>query len=148
MIRHVARIAFMVVALTCLITRPVAASDMNCAQWMAYRTGDTSMKGLGLVLITYLQGYIDAVNEFSDVFKGNLISEVSPGKFAPTPPTRQMTLENTVAGLDRQCTGNPSQSAHVVAINEVHAEMARRATPIMDSMGTLLRNLNNAKGYK
>ena len=134
--------------LAVVITRPVAAADMSCAQWLAYRTGDASMQVRGLVLTTFLQGYIDAVNEFGDLFNGYLISEISPDKFAPTPPTRQVTLENTVAVLDRQCTENRAQSAHIVAVNEVGGEMRRRATPIMESMHTILRNLNNAKGYK
>ena len=146
--RHRAHIAFMALALTVLFAGPVAAADMSCAQWMAYRTGDASMKIQGFALTTFLQGYIDAVNDFADRFNGILVSEVSPGKFAPTPPTRSLTLENTVAVLDRQCTGDPSQSAHVAAVTEVQTKMLERATPIVDSMYTVLRNLNDAKGYK
>jgi hypothetical protein len=70
------------------------------------------------------------------------------GEFAPTPPAPPLTLENTVAVLDRQCTANREQSVHVAAMNEMHGELARRATPIMESMRTVLRNLNDAKGYK
>jgi len=61
-----------VATLAVAITRPVAAADLSCAQWLAYRMGDTSMKAQGLVLITFVQGYIDAVNEFGDLFNGNL----------------------------------------------------------------------------
>jgi hypothetical protein len=143
------RLVMLVAAiLAVVITRPVAAADMSCAQWLAYRTGETSMQGLGLVLTTFMQGYIDGVNEFGDQFNGYLVSEVSPGKFAPTPPTRPLNLENTVAVLDRQCTANREQSAHVAAANEIQSEMFRRATPIMESMRTILHNLNDAKGYK
>jgi hypothetical protein len=138
------RIAFLAVGLTVF---PAAAADMNCAQWMAYRMGDTNMKAQGLVLITFVQGYIDAVNEFSDLFSGYLISEVSPGKFAPTAPTRPLTLDNTIAVLDRQCTENRAQSAHVAAVVELHSEMLRRATPIFNSMRTVLRNLNDCRPF-
>jgi len=148
MIRILARAAFLAVAFSVLIARPVAAADMSCAQWMAYRTGDASMKIQGFALTTFLQGYIDAVNDFADRFNGILVSEVSPGKFAPTPPTRSLTRENTVAVLDRQCTGDPSQSAHVAAVTEVQTKMLERATPIVDSMYTVLHSLNDAKGYK
>jgi hypothetical protein len=86
------------------------------------------------------------VNEFGDLFNGNFITETSPGKFAPTPPARHLTIENTVAVLDRQCTANPAQSAHVVGVNEVNAEMQVNATPIMSTLGMLLANLNKAKG--
>lgn len=143
------RLVMLVAAiLAVVITRPVTAADTSCAEWLAYRTGDPSMQARGLMLTTFVQGYIDAVNEFSDLFNGYLISEVSPGKFAPTPPTRPLTLENTVAVLDRQCTANREQSVHVAVMNEVQSKMLERATPIMDSMRTLLHNLNNAKGYK
>jgi len=46
---------------------------MSCAQWLAYRTGDARVQGLGLVLVTLLQGYIDAANEFANLFNGNLV---------------------------------------------------------------------------
>lgn len=136
------------VANTVVIIRPIAAADFSCAQWLAYRTGNTSLNGQGLVLITFLQGYIDGVNEFGDAFNGYLISEVSPGKFAPTPPAPPVTIEGTIAALDRKCTENRAQSAHVVGVNEVRAEMFRRATPLMQSMQTILHNFNEAKGYK
>src|SRR5258708_36162827 len=98
---------------------PLYAADLSCAEWLAYRTGDKSLAGQGLLFTTFLQGYIDGVNEFSDLFNGNLITETSPGKFAPTPPARHLTIENSVAVLDRQCTAIPAQSAHVVGISEV-----------------------------
>ena len=134
--------------LTVLFARPVAAADTSCAEWLAYRTGDPSMQARGLMLTTFVQGYVDGVNEFSDLFNGYLVSEVSPGNFAPTPPTRPLALENTVAVLDRQCTANREQSVHVAVMNEMHAELLGRATPIMESMRTILHSLNDAKGYK
>jgi hypothetical protein len=137
-----------VATLTVAIIRPVAARDMSCAEWLAYRMGDKSAQGAGLVFTQYLQGYIDAVNEFGDLFNGLLVSEVSPGKFAPTPPTRPAVLESTVAALDRKCTQDRSQSVHVLAAQEVQTETYRRATPIVNSMRTILRNLNDAKGFK
>ena len=127
---------------------PLYARDLSCAEWLAYRTGDKSLAGQGLVLTTFLQGYIDGVNEFSDLFNGNLITETSPGKFSPTPPARHLTIENTVAVLDRQCTANPAQSAHVVGISEVNSQMQGSANPIMATLALLLTNLNKAKGYK
>lgn len=127
---------------------PVAAGDMSCAQWMAYREGDRNLAGGGLTLRTFLQGYIDATNDFADMFNGHLISEVSPGKFEPTQPTPHVALATIISLLDRQCTYNSQQSSHVLAINAVQAEMARRAMPIFNSMTLLLSNLNKAKGYK
>jgi hypothetical protein len=141
-------VGFAVATLTVATVRPVTAGDMSCAEWLAYRMGDKSAQGAGFALTTFLQGYIDAVNEFGDAFNGLLISEVSPGKFAPTPPMRPAVLESTVAKLDRKCTENRSQSVHVLAASEVQSEMYRRATPIVNSMRTILRNLNDAKGYK
>ena len=140
--------ALVIAALAALVARPVAARDMSCAEWLAYRMDDKSMQGLGLTLVTFVQGYVDGVNDFGDVFNGNLISEVSPGKFAPTPPSRPLSLENTVAVLDRQCTNDRTQSAHVVAVTELQSELARRVSPIYKSMTTILYELNEAKGYK
>jgi hypothetical protein len=34
------------------------------------------------------------------------------------------------------------------AVSEVQDQMRRRATPIIESMHTSLRNLNDAKGYE
>jgi hypothetical protein len=141
-------VMFVLMALTVLVARPAVAADMTCAQWLAYRTGDTSVKGLDLLLTAYLQGYIDGANDFGDTFNGYLVSEVSPGKFAPTPPSPRITLENTLAVLVRKCTENRGQSAHVVAITEVHSEVLRRASPILESMTTVFHRLNDAKGYK
>jgi hypothetical protein len=84
----------------------------------------------------------------TEAFDGLLISEVASVKFATTPSTPQATLENTVAVLDRKCTENRSRSAHAVAATEVQDQMRRRATTIMKSMQAILRNLNDAKGYK
>jgi hypothetical protein len=47
------------------------------------------VKGLDLLLTAYLQGYIDGANDFGDTFNGYLVSEVSPGKFAPTLTTQR-----------------------------------------------------------
>jgi len=127
---------------------PLYARDLSCPEWLSYRTGDKSLAGQGLIFTTFLQGYIDGVNEFSDLFNGNLITETSPGKFAPTPPTRHLTVENTVAVLDRQCTANKAQSAFQVGVNEVNAQMHSSANPIMATLALLLTNLNQAKGYK
>jgi hypothetical protein len=142
------RILLAATALLMATASPIYAADLSCSQWLAYRTGDKSLAGQGLIFTTFLQGYIDGINEFSDLFNGNLITETSPGKFAPTPPTRHLTIENTVAVLDRQCTANPAQSAHVVGVNEVNAQMQTSANPIMATLALLLTNLNKAKGYK
>lgn len=146
--RRFRTIILLVLALSMTTTLTVAASDMSCAQWMAYREGDRSLAGAGLMLRSFLQGYIDATNEFADTFNGLLISEVSPGKFEPTPPTPHVALANIISLLDRQCTDNPQQSVHVLAVNAVQVELARRATPIVNSMTLVLSNLNKAKGYK
>jgi hypothetical protein len=90
--RHVLIAAAMLMA----TASPLYARDLSCAEWLAYRTGDKSLAGQGLLFTTFLQGYIDGVNEFSDLFNGNLITETSPGKFAPTPPARHLTIENSV----------------------------------------------------
>jgi hypothetical protein len=131
-----------------LMTRPVVAEVWSCQQYLAYRSGDSRERGQGFVFTSFLQGYIDAANEFAELFNGYLISEVSPGKFGPAPPTRPITLENTIALLDRECAKAPSQNANAVGIAEVQARMKQRAAPIVDSMTTVLRHLNDARGYK
>jgi hypothetical protein len=142
------RLAMLAAAMLMATASPLYAAGLSCSQWLAYRTGDKALAGQGLVFSTFLQGYIDGVNEFGDLFNGNLITETSPGKFVPTPPTRHLTIENTVAVLDRQCTANPAQDAHVVGVNEVSAQLKGQATPIMATLELLLTNLNKAKGYK
>jgi hypothetical protein len=127
---------------------PASAAPMSCQQWMAYRTGDRNQAVLGLAMRSFLQGYIDGVNEFADAFNGNLISETRPGKFEPTPPSQPVTIEETVAFLDRACTEDRAQSAGVLGVQYLQKAMKGRAAPIMDSMLTLLKNLNQAKGYK
>jgi hypothetical protein len=127
---------------------PASAAPMSCDQWMAYRRGDGSQAALGYLTRAYLQGYIDGVNAFADGFNGNLISETRPGKFEPSPPTQPVTIEETVAFLDRSCTQDRAQSAGVLGVQYLLKAMQRRAAPIMESLATLLRNLNEAKGYK
>ena len=136
------------VAALVLTTRPVVAEVWSCQQYLAYRSGDGRERGQGFVFRSYLQGYIEAANEFADLFNGHLISEVSPGKFGPTPPSQPITLENILALLDRECTKVPSQNANSVGIAEVQARMKQRAAPIVESMTTVLRHLNDARGYK
>jgi hypothetical protein len=92
-----ARLILLTAAMLMGTAGPLYAADLSCSEWLAYRKGDKSLAGQGLIFTTFLQGYIDGVNEFSDLFNGNLITETSPGKFAPTPPSRHLTLENTVA---------------------------------------------------
>src|SRR3954451_19791675 len=95
---------------------PASAAPMSCEQSMAYRRGAASQAALKLITRGYLQGYIDGVNTFADAFNGNLISETRPGKFEPTPPTQPVTIEETVAFLDRACTEDLAQSAGVLGV--------------------------------
>jgi hypothetical protein len=132
------RLVCLVAALLAVVfTRPVAAADVSCAQWLAYRVGDTDLHGQGLAFAAFLQGYIDAVNEYSDLlnrnvvlFNPNPVSKVPPSNFVPP----QATFENTAASLDRLCSVDPTESAVAIGVNDVHTEMMRRAGPIINSM--------------
>jgi len=135
-----------VATLSVVSTRPVAA--MSCSQWLNYRMGDTDahVQKIGFGLMTFLEGYVEAVNAFDERIRGNVVSGISPGKVVP--PPQGMVLKAAVAGLDRHCAANPSQSAITVGKNEMQTEMHRVAAPIAASMQTVLRNKNEAKGNK
>src|SRR4249919_2776146 len=85
---------------------PADAASLSCADWLAYRSGDRALAAQGLIFETFLQGYLDGVNAFAELFDGSLITESSPGKFVPTAPARPLTLGYTVAVLDQACTAD------------------------------------------
>lgn len=135
---------------TVLVTaaNPVYAASLSCADWLAYRSGDRALAAQGLIFETFLQGYLDGVNAFAEVFDGNLITESSPGKFVPSPPARPLTMEYTVAVLDRACTADWTADAYVLGLVEVTAQMQGSADPVLATLMLLLSNLNKAKGHK
>jgi hypothetical protein len=122
-----------------VLAHPVAAADVSCAQWVAYRAGDASLQGQGPVFAAFLQGYIDAVNEYSDLLRRVVL-------FRPEPPSRdnfvppQLRFEDTAASLDRLCSVfDPTDSAVEIGVNDIKTEMVRRARPIISSMIERLR---------
>jgi hypothetical protein len=134
-----------------LIASPADAGDLSCAQWISFRTGDKSSPYINQeapLFVAFIQGMIDGINASIDSFNGYLLKEGPDGKPVPAELTPQLTLANTVAVLDRKCTANSVQSAHVVAVQEVDTEMKRRLTPVVESMNYTLHELNEAKGYK
>jgi hypothetical protein len=127
---------------------PVHAASLSCADWLAYRSGDRALAAQGLIFETFLQGYLDGVNAFAEVFDGNLIAESSPGKFVPSAPARPLTIEYTVAVLDQACTADWTADAYVLGIVEVNTQMQRSADPVLATLMLLLSNLNKAKGER
>ena len=124
---------------------PAHAASLSCADWLAYRGGDRALAAQGLIFETFLQGFLDGVNAFAEVFDGKLITESSPGKFVPSPPARPLTIEYTVAVLDRACTADWTADAYVLGLIEVTTRMQGSADPVL---ATLLSNLNKAKGQQ
>ena len=53
-----------------------------------------------------------------------------------------------MAFLDRACTEDRTQSAGALGVQYLLKAMQGRAEPIMGSLYILLKNLNQAKGYK
>lgn len=102
----------------------------------------------GLIFETFLRGYLDGVNAFAEVFDGNLVTKNSSGKFVPSPPARPLTIEYTVAVLDRACTADWTADAYVLGLVEVTAQMRGRADPVLATLTLLHLSLNKAKGYE
>jgi hypothetical protein len=118
-------------------TRPLAA-DISCAEWRAFRTGDTNLQGQAPAFAAFIQGYIDAVNEYSDLlnryvtlFKPKVGSGAPSGNFVPP----QVTFASTAGSLDRLCSVfDPTDNAIEIGVEDVKAEMRRRARPIINAM--------------
>jgi hypothetical protein len=115
--------------LAVVFTRPVAASDVTCAQWLAYRAGDTSLQGEGPTFAAFIQGYLDAVNDFGELF----------GSIAPRPPGNfvrpKATFEGTAVALDRVCSVlDPTDSAIETGISDLRFEIQRRAQAMVDDI--------------
>ena len=62
------RLVCLVAALLALIfTRSVAAADVSCEEWLAYRAGDTKRQGAGPCVRGVSSGVHRPVNEYSDL---------------------------------------------------------------------------------
>jgi hypothetical protein len=115
-------------------TYPAAAADgdVTCAEWLAYRNGDTSKQGQAPALASFIQGYLDAMNEYSDTLILNRVPDNPPANnFIPP----QASFENTASVLDRVCrTQGDTENAVTIGLEDIHSEMKRRAEPIIRLM--------------
>jgi hypothetical protein len=111
-----------------ILKSPHPAAEVSCAEWLAYRAGDTSLQGQALAFAAFVQGYIDAVNDYSGI-----VSEASRDKFVPP----QMTFASTAAALDRQCPIDPTQSAVTIGMDDLHTEIRVRVRTFISSLSKM-----------